>query len=149
MTKSKTRTIYGIILAHNISTTKEGKKRYGIQIKEKKRETQWINGFGELPAFIEEGITIEATITDDKWKNITSIEKAPETHTDGVSPENEHFHSPPAMEPPASLKPSHTAETKLECARVIAIAMKGELTDKTDMGLFMDATKQLYEWVIE
>jgi len=145
----KTKTVHGIVLAHNIGTTKEGKKRYGIQIKEKEGETLWINGFGELPAFIEEGTTIEATVTDDKWKNITYIEKAPEMHTDSVSPENEQPHSPPATEPPALLKPASTAETKLECARVIAITMKGELTDKTDMELFMDATKQLYEWVMK
>jgi len=80
-TMTKTKIVHGIVLAHNIGTTKEGKKRYGIQIKEKEGETLWINGFGELPAFIEEGTTIEATVTDDKWKNITSIEKAPETHT--------------------------------------------------------------------
>jgi len=145
----KTKTVYGIVLAHYIGTTKDGKKRYGVQIKEKEGETLWINGFGELPAFIGEGTTIEATVTDDKWKNITSIEKAPKMHTDNVSPENEQPHSPSAMESPTSPKSITTSEIKLECANIIAIAMKGELTDKTDMELFMDATKQLYEWVIK
>ena len=145
----KTKTVHGIVLAHNIGTTKEGKKRYGIQIKEKEGETLWINGFGELPAFIEEGTTIEATVTDDKWKNITSIEKAPETPTDSVSPKYDQSQGIPEMEAPASLKPTSTAEIKLECARTIAITMKGELIDKTDIKMFMDATKKLYEWVME
>ena len=151
MTKSKpkTRKIKGIVLAYNTSKTKDNKKRYGIQIKAKDRETLWLNGFGDLPPFIEEGTTIEATITDDEWHNIKAIEKAPETPTDSVSPEHDQSKGIPEMEAPASLKPASTAEIKLECARTIAITMKGELIDKTDIKMFMDATKKLYEWVME
>ena len=93
MTKSKpkTRKIKGIILAYNTSKTKDNKKRYGIQIKEKGSETLWLNGFGDLPPFIEEGVTIEATITDDEWHNIKAIEKpqkCPQTafHPNTTSP---------------------------------------------------------------
>jgi len=147
--KPKTRKIKGIVLAYNTSKTKDNKKRYGIQIKEKGSETLWLNGFGDLPPFIEEGVTIEATITDDEWRNIKAIEKAPETPTDSVSPEHDQSQGIPALEPPALLKPTNTIEIKLECARTIAITMKGELIDKTDIKMFMDATKKLYEWVMK
>ena len=152
MTKSKpkTRKIKGIVLAYNTSKTKDNKKRYGIQIWERDNDnTYWINGFGDLPSFIEEGTTIEATITDDEWHNIKAIEKAPETPTDSVSPKYDQSQGIPEMEAPASLKPTSTTEIKLECARTIAITMKGELVDKADIKMFMDATKKLYEWVME
>ena len=152
MTKSKpkTRKIKGIVLAYNTSKTKDNKKRYGIQIWERDNDnTYWINGFGDLPPFIEEGVTIEATIADDEWHNIKAIEEAPETPTDSISPKYDQSQGIPALEPPASLKPTGTTEIKLECARTIAITMKGELVDKTDIKMFMDATKKLYEWVME
>ena len=152
MTKSKpkTRKIKGIVLAYNTSKTKDNKKRYGIQVWERDNDnTYWINGFGDLPPFIEEGVTIEATITDDEWHNIKAIEKAPETPIDSVSPKYDQSQGIPEMEAPASLKAISTTEIKLECARTIAITMKGELIDKADIKMFMDATKKLYEWVME
>jgi len=156
MTKSKpkTRKVKGIVLAYNTSKTKDNKKRYGIQIKEKGSETLWLNGFGDLPPFIEEGVTIEATVTDDEWHNIKTIEEAPETPTDSISPKYDQSQGIPALEPPASLKPTKATEikvdtAKLDCATTIAIAMKGQLIDKTDIKTFMDATKKLYEWVME
>ena len=152
MTKSKpkTRKIKGIVLAYNTSKTKDNKKRYGIQVWERDNDnTYWINGFGDLPPFIEEGTTIEATITDDEWHNIKAIEEAPEMPTDSISPKYDQSQGIPEMEAPASLKPTSTTEIKLECARTIAITMKGQLIDKTDIKTFMDATKKLYEWVME
>jgi len=155
--KPKTRKIKGIVLAYNTSKTKDNKKRYGIQIWERDNDnTYWINGFGDLPPFIEEGVTIEATITDDEWHNIKAIEKAPETPTDSISPKHDQSQGIPEMEAPASLKPTKATEikvdvdtAKLDCATTIAIAMKGQLIDKTDIKTFMDATKKLYDWVME
>ena len=113
MTKSKpkTRKIKGIVLAYNTSKTKDNKKRYGIQIWERDNDnTYWINGFGDLPPFIEEGVTIEATVTDDEWHNIKSIEEAPETPTGSISPEHDQSQGIPALEPPAQPKSSSNVQ---------------------------------------